>query len=262
MKANDSKTIQRAEGLAIARAKAARIAADADAAKAAFDDANATVDAEAAAYDAETAAEAARAAQTAYADAFDAGEASFDAEAAYGDAIDAANDACEPMFTAYNDDTKGVVDYPRESIYTDAFISAFQNAFEAAHVDATHDAAKKAATDAADACAKQAADAAAVAYARHIAAHAGLTQLVAGCAAKTGQSYKLRALLYSLWNGKPTALIEILALDRELREALLAVLRVFGSKEVSFETVPDAFKAAGLSPWFLEEGENMTTPNP
>ena len=94
------------------------------------------------------------------------------------------------------------------------------------------------------------------------AARAGLARLVDCCANKTGQSYKVRALLYSLWNGKPAALIEIVGLDHELREALLAVLRVFGSNDFFYETVADAFKAAGLFPWFTEESENSASLNP
>lgn len=65
------------------------------------------------------------------------------------------------------------------------------------------------------------------------AAHAGLALLVNCCRNKTGQSYHCRSLLYSLWNGKPTRLVEIVTLDRALRDALLDVI----------------FK------WFLEEGE-------
>ena len=74
------------------------------------------------------------------------------------------------------------------------------------------------------------------------AAHAGLAKLVECCATKIGQGDKLRALVSSLWNGKPAPLIEITGLDFDLREALLAVLRCVGSDSIFFETVQDAFK--------------------
>ena len=44
-----------------------------------------------------------------------------------------------------------------------------------------------------------------------------LTMLVKCCRHKTGQGYKVRGLLYSLWNGKPYSLLEIVSLDRQLR---------------------------------------------
>jgi len=87
------------------------------------------------------------------------------------------------------------------------------------------------------------------------AAYAGITALVSACACGTGQSYHLRALLYSLWNGKPARLVEIVSLDRPLREALLAVMDVFGSEAFFYDEISGAFKAAGLFDWFREEGE-------
>jgi len=87
------------------------------------------------------------------------------------------------------------------------------------------------------------------------AAHSGITTLVAACACKTGQSYHLRALLYSLWNGKPARLLEIVSLDRPLRAALLAVMNVFGADAFFYDEISRAFKVAGLYGWFLEEGE-------
>ena len=86
------------------------------------------------------------------------------------------------------------------------------------------------------------------------AARAGLAALVDVCREKTGQGYRLRALLFSLWNGKPTSLIEILKLDRELREALLAVMNVFGDDDFFYDAISGAFMDVGLYDWFREEG--------
>lgn len=86
------------------------------------------------------------------------------------------------------------------------------------------------------------------------AAFAGIQELVQACAHKTGQSYHIRALLYSLWNGKPARLVEIVGLDRALREALLAVMNVFGDDMFFYDEIRGAFKDVGLFEWFLEEG--------
>jgi len=53
-----------------------------------------------------------------------------------------------------------------------------------------------------------------------------LGQLVRCCRQQTGQGYKLRGLLYSLWNGKPYSLLEIICLDEVLRLDLLTVLEL------------------------------------
>jgi len=68
----------------------------------------------------------------------------------------------------------------------------------------------------------------------------------------------LRALLYSLWNGKPTPLIECVSLDFELRQDLCLVLLAFGYEDEKvkffYDAVKDAVKRAGLWEWFLLEG--------
>jgi len=84
------------------------------------------------------------------------------------------------------------------------------------------------------------------------AAIAGIHRLVTVCANKTGQSYKLRALLYSLWNGQPASLLEIVSLDWELRKDFLAVLLAFGQEEFFYDAIKSAFVARGLFDWFIE----------
>jgi hypothetical protein len=80
--------------------------------------------------------------------------------------------------------------------------------------------------------------------------------LVQACRHKTGQSYKLRGLLYSLWNGKPYSLLEIITLDRVLREHLLTVLEHFGSDLFFYKEIKDAFTQAGLFDWFCDQANN------
>lgn len=82
-----------------------------------------------------------------------------------------------------------------------------------------------------------------------------LPKLVEACRHKGNQSYHIRALLYSLWNGKPAKLIEVVNLDWELRCALVAVISAFGSDEFFYDQIKAAFVAAGLFNWFIEEGK-------
>lgn len=74
---------------------------------------------------------------------------------------------------------------------------------------------------------------------------------------RSGQPYKLRALLYSLWNGKPVQLIEVLGLDWEIRQDLCAVILAFGfeSKTIDFfyKAIETEIQAVHQWPWFLEE---------
>jgi len=74
-------------------------------------------------------------------------------------------------------------------------------------------------------------------------------------AAQTGQSYKVRELLYSLWNGQPAELLEIVGLDWAIRRDLCAVLLAFGHEDREVQFFYDAIKSAlvdaGLFAWFL-----------
>lgn len=94
-------------------------------------------------------------------------------------------------------------------------------------------------------------------------ARESLKKLIEACAQKTGQSYNLRALLYSLWNGKATPVINLLDLDYPLRRAFLEVCLGFGfdgdAQESSFfySEVKAAFYERGLFNWFVEEGFNL-----
>jgi len=88
------------------------------------------------------------------------------------------------------------------------------------------------------------------------AAKSAMTRIALACkGGESGQTLKLRSLLFSLWNGQPTSLIEIISLDRCLREDLLSVLRVFGSEEFFYEEVKLSFARVGLLDWFLAKGK-------
>jgi len=82
-----------------------------------------------------------------------------------------------------------------------------------------------------------------------------LARLVVVCANRTGQSQHLRALLFSLWNGKPARLNETLGLDWELKRDFCAVLLAFGHDEFFYKAVQAAFEARGLFAWFTAEGD-------
>lgn len=88
-------------------------------------------------------------------------------------------------------------------------------------------------------------------------ARPALARIVGAMTHKTGQGYKLRCLLYSLWNGKPAPLIECVGLDHELREDFCAVILAWGygrgEWEFFYDAMQKAIRDAGLWPWFLEE---------
>ena len=78
---------------------------------------------------------------------------------------------------------------------------------------------------------------------------------------RSGQPYKLRNILYGLWNGKPCSIIEILNLDWSLRKDLCQVLLAFGysdgDEEFFYDAIKQAVVKAGQGQWFIEEGDNV-----
>lgn len=94
-------------------------------------------------------------------------------------------------------------------------------------------------------------------------AREALQRLVVAMAHKSGQGLKLRALLYSLWNGKPASLNEVLLLDWTLHKDFCKVLLAFGYNDAHGEFFYDDIKAAvqqhGLWEWFLQERHNLRT---
>lgn len=86
-------------------------------------------------------------------------------------------------------------------------------------------------------------------------ARKAIERLVKVCAHKTGQGYKLRALLYSLWNGQPASVLEVRCLDHALRVDLMAVLLAFGRDGFDYDQITDMFRHYNLLPWFLEAAD-------
>jgi hypothetical protein len=77
---------------------------------------------------------------------------------------------------------------------------------------------------------------------------------------KTGQSYHLRSLLYSLWNGQSAPVNAVLDLDWELRKDFCAVLLAFGfeygATSFFYDAMTAQLKKARLFEWFLEAHES------
>ena len=75
----------------------------------------------------------------------------------------------------------------------------------------------------------------------------------------TNQSYHVRALLFSLWNGKPTSLIEVVNLDNAVRQNVVAVILAFGlsdgREEFFYDAISLPLKQAGIFEWFTAEGD-------
>jgi hypothetical protein len=78
---------------------------------------------------------------------------------------------------------------------------------------------------------------------------------------RSGQPYKVRALLYSLWNGKPVELIEVVSLDWELHQDICAVVLAFGFEgggvKFFYTAIENEIRAVGQWDWFLEERYNV-----
>ena len=76
---------------------------------------------------------------------------------------------------------------------------------------------------------------------------------------KTGQGYKLRALLFSLWSGKPAELNEVLCLDWSLLKDFATIVLGWGYEDAETHFFYDAMIAelasAGLVEWFKAESE-------
>lgn len=99
-------------------------------------------------------------------------------------------------------------------------------------------------------------------------AQPALARLCQAMAQKTGQSHIIRLLLYSLWNGKPASLLEIVSLDWPIRKDVVAIILAFGFENSTIGPAPeyklqqgvcffyDAIKTAvtqaGLWEWFLQ----------
>lgn len=84
-------------------------------------------------------------------------------------------------------------------------------------------------------------------------AQPALERLVGVCRNRSGQSYHVRALLYSAWNGQAASLLDHLTgLDWAVRCDVLAVMLAFGSPGFFYDELAAPFKAAGMMEWFCE----------
>ena len=83
-----------------------------------------------------------------------------------------------------------------------------------------------------------------------------LRRLVAVCGAGTGQSCRVAMLLWSLYNGRPVSLLDLVGLDWVIRKDLGTVMLAWGfeSRAGSFfyTEMKAAFRDAGLWVWLLE----------
>jgi len=84
-------------------------------------------------------------------------------------------------------------------------------------------------------------------------ARPALDRVVSTFAHRTGQSHKLRGLLYSLWNGKPWSLSDLLSLDWSLKKDILLVALAFGDDQFFYREIQDPIKSAGQWDFFLGE---------
>ncbi|MEQ1862815.1 MAG: hypothetical protein ABMA13_23075 [Chthoniobacteraceae bacterium] len=97
-----------------------------------------------------------------------------------------------------------------------------------------------------------------------VAAQPALERLCEMLSGRSGQPYKVRALLYSLWNGQAVSLSETLGLDWAIKKDLCSVILAFGfddanpfvagctGAEFFYDAIRDALKRAGQFEWFLE----------
>lgn len=83
-------------------------------------------------------------------------------------------------------------------------------------------------------------------------AHAALVRLAAACKHHSGQSYDLRAMLYSLWNGEARSVRNcVTGLDWQLQRDGDADVPALWDAAIQV-----AFEQAGEWDWFLQEALN------
>lgn len=82
-----------------------------------------------------------------------------------------------------------------------------------------------------------------------------LQRLCQVMSARTGQSYKVRAFLFSMWNGQPASMLEIVGLDWDVRKDVAKVWLAWGAQGFFYDQLKEAVCAAQQWAWFLEEGD-------
>ncbi len=93
-------------------------------------------------------------------------------------------------------------------------------------------------------------------------ARPALKRLTSVMRTRTNQSAHVRALLYSLWNGQPTSLLEVVSLDWKVRKDLCRVIEAFGFEEKDnpaasffYDAVKTVVAASGQWDWFIAAHE-------
>jgi len=84
-----------------------------------------------------------------------------------------------------------------------------------------------------------------------------LERLLPVLSGRSGQSYKVRGILYSLWNGQPFSWLEFVGLDRSIKQDLAVVLIGWGAPGFFYDEMRRGIVSAGQWAWFLEEAENI-----
>ena len=92
-------------------------------------------------------------------------------------------------------------------------------------------------------------------------AREALPRLIHVLHGRSGQSFKLRRLLFSMWSGTPGAdLSDVVCFDWEIRRDLCRLVLGWGYRggggepEFFYDALATALTAAGLMDWFREEG--------
>ncbi len=67
----------------------------------------------------------------------------------------------------------------------------------------------------------------------------------------TGQSEKIGRLLYSLWNGRPASLLNLVDLDWSLRKDICAVMLAFGDESFFYDALKAEITFHGMWSWFI-----------
>ncbi len=84
-----------------------------------------------------------------------------------------------------------------------------------------------------------------------------LDRLVPVLSGRSGQSYKLRGILFSMWNGQPFSWNEIVSMDTDIRKDLSVLIVAWGHDGCFYTELQRAVTAAGQWHWFLEQAHEV-----
>lgn len=78
-----------------------------------------------------------------------------------------------------------------------------------------------------------------------------LERLLPVLAGRSGQSYTVRGILFSLWNGEPYSWLEVVSLDTVIRKDLAVLVTSWGADGFFYHEMKTAVSAAGQWGWFI-----------